>query len=167
MFIDSCSPAAELDSTFVHLSMSTISSGGNEDRSYEMDFLVYEEELGDGSMSFKNMFKTILKAYDDERKWWVAVENFLKNENAYFATKVNCSSVFWHTQRLCILLVVNPHMQVRTKTHTGGRESRQQAIVEVMVDLLLNMEAITESQGLVYVLDELESYPVSGMEGWI
>ena len=58
-------------------------------------------------------------------------------------------------------------MQVRAKTHTGGRESRQQAIVEVMVDLLLKMEVITESQGLVYVLDELESYPVSGMEGWV
>ena len=58
-------------------------------------------------------------------------------------------------------------MQVRAKTHLGGRKLKQQAIVEVMVDLLLNMEAITESQGLVYVLDELESYPVSGMEGWI
>ena len=41
---------------------------------------------------------------------------------------------------------------------------RQQAIVEVMVDLLLDMEGISVSQGLVYVLDELESYPVSGME---
>ena len=117
-------------------------------------------------MSFKNVFKTILKAYDDERKWWVAVENFLR-ENGDFATEVNCSSVFWHVQRLCILLVVNPHMQVRAKTHTGGRESRQQAIVEVMVDLLLKMEEITVHQGLSYVLDELESYPVSGMEGWI
>ena len=45
-----------------------------------------------------------------------------------------------------------------------GVESRQEAIVEVMVDLLLDMEGITVSQGLVYVLDELESYPVSGME---
>ena len=43
-------------------------------------------------------------------------------------------------------------------------KSRQQAIVEVMVDLLLDMEGITVSQGLVYVLDELESYHVSGME---
>ena len=142
-------------------------SGDNESRSYEMDFLAYEEELSDGSMSFKNMFKIILKAYANEWMWWVAVENFLKNENGDFAAKVNCSSVFWHAQCLCILLVINPHMQVREKTHTGGRKLRQQAIVEVMVDLLLNMEAITESQGLVYVLDELESYPVSGMEGWI
>ena len=42
-------------------------------------------------------------------------------------------------------------------------EQRQQAIVEVMVDLLLDMERITVSQGLLYVLDELESYPVSVM----
>ena len=58
-------------------------------------------------------------------------------------------------------------MQVRAKTHIGGKNLKQQTIVEVMVDLLLNMEAITQSQGLVYVLDELESYPVSGMEGWM
>ncbi len=129
--------------------------------------VVVSGELDDGSMSFKDMFKSILKAYDDERKWWDAVENFLKNENEDFAAKVNCSSVFWHAQQFCILLVVNPHTQVRAKTHTGGRESRQQAIVQVMVDLLLNMEAITVHQGLSYVLDELESYPVSGMEGWV
>ena len=144
-----------------------MSSDNYEGRSYEMDVIGYDEELGDGSMSFKNLFKTILKAYDDERKWWAAVEKFLKNESGDFATKVNCSSVFWHAQWFCILLVVNPHVQVRAKTHLGGRKLKQQAIVEVMVDLLLNMEAITESQGLVYVLDELESYPVSGMEGWI
>ena len=148
-----------------------MSSDDNEGRSYEMDdvnvVVVVSGELGDGSMSFRNMFKTILKAYDNERKWWVAVKNFLKNENEDFAVKVNCSSVLWHAQKVCIMLVVNPHMQVRAKTHTGGRESRQQAIVEVMVDLLLKMEVITESQGLVYVLDELESYPVSGMEGWM
>ena len=148
-----------------------MSSIGNEGRSYEMDdvnvVVVVSGELDDGSMSFKDMFKSILKAYDDERKWWDAVENFLKNENEDFAAKVNCNSVFWHAQQFCILLVVNSHMQVRAKTHTGGRESRQQAIVQVMVDLLLNMEAITESQGLVYVVEELESYPVSGMEGWM
>ena len=44
-----------------------------------------------------------------------------------------------------------------------GAESRQQAIVEVMVDLFLDMEGISVSQGLIYVLDELESCPVSGM----
>ena len=110
-----------------------------------------------------------MKAYDDERKWWVAVENFLKNDDEEgFAAKVNCtSSVFWHPQQFCILLVVNPHMQVRAKTHTGGRKSRKQAIVEVMVDLLLDKEEMTVNQGLVYVVDELESYPVSGMEGWM
>ncbi len=53
------------------------------------------------------------------------------------------------------------HMQVALKTQAEGAESRQQAIVEVMVDLLLDMEGISVSQGLVYVLDELESYPVS------
>ena len=66
-----------------------------------------------------------------------------------------------------MLLVGNPHMQVRAKTRTGWRKSKQQAIVEVMVDLLLNMEEITVHQGLSYVVDELESYPVSGMKGWI
>ena len=149
--------------------LSAMSSDDNEGRSYEMDdvnvVVVVSGDLGDGPMPFKNMFKTILKAYDNERNWWVTVENFLKNANGDFAAKVNCSSVLWHAQQLCI--VANPHMQVRAKIHTGRRESRQQAIVEVMVDLLLNMEAITESQGLVYVLDELESYPVSGMEGWM
>ena len=78
--------------------MSTMSSDNYEGRSYEMDVIGYDEELGDRSMSFKNLFKTILKAYDDERRWWVAVEKFLKNESRDFATKVNCSSVFWHAQ---------------------------------------------------------------------
>ena len=45
-----------------------------------------------------------------------------------------------------------------------GVESKQQAIIKVMVDLLLSMEEITVHQGLVYVLDEMESYPVSGLE---
>ena len=41
---------------------------------------------------------------------------------------------------------------------------RVEAIVEVMVDLLLEMERMTAHKGLVYVLDEgLESYPVSGV----
>ena len=39
---------------------------------------------------------------------------------------------------------------------------REEAIVEVMVDLLLEMEGIPLHEGLVYVLDKgLESYPVS------
>ena len=53
------------------------------------------------------------------------------------------------------------HMQVASKTQAEGVESRQQAIVEVMVDILLDMEGMSASQGLIYVLDELESYPVS------
>ena len=56
------------------------------------------------------------------------------------------------------------HLQVATKEQAEGVESRQQAIIKVMVDFLLDMEGISVSQGLVFVLDELESYPVSGME---
>ena len=59
-------------------------------------------------------------------------------------------------------VLILTHMQVAAQME--GVESRQEAIVEVMVDLLLDMEGISVSQGLVYVLDELESYPVSGME---
>ena len=55
-------------------------------------------------------------------------------------------------------------MQVASKAVAEGVEAKQHAMVEVMVDLLLDMERISVSQGLVYVLDELESYPVSGME---
>ena len=57
-------------------------------------------------------------------------------------------------------------MQVAAKLQVEGMESRQQAIIEVMVDLLLSMEEITVHQGLIYVLDELESYAVSAME-WL
>ena len=57
-------------------------------------------------------------------------------------------------------------MQVADKWQEGGGKPRKQAIVEVMVDLLLGMEGITEHNGLVYVLDEgLESYPVSDTGG--
>ena len=42
--------------------------------------------------------------------------------------------------------------------------SREQAIVKVMVDLLLEMEDNTVNEGLIYVLDELKSYPVSRIE---
>ena len=53
-------------------------------------------------------------------------------------------------------------MQVADKSKEEGEKPRKQAIVEVMVDFLLDMEGITEHKGLVYVLDEeLESYPVS------
>ena len=58
----------------------------------------------------------------------------------------------------------NTHMQVTAKSQEEGEKPRKQAIVEVMVDLLLDMEGITVHRGLVYVLDEgLESYPVSGV----
>ena len=56
-------------------------------------------------------------------------------------------------------------MQVTTKSQEEGEKPKNQIIVEVMVDLLLDMEGITVHQGLVYVLDEgLASYPVSGIE---
>ena len=57
-------------------------------------------------------------------------------------------------------------MQVADKSKEEGEKPRKQAIVEVMVDLLLDMEGITEHKGLVYVLDKgLESYPVSDTGG--
>ena len=93
--------------------MSTMSSGDIEGGSIEMDDVnvlvgrqpgeVASGDLGDGSMSFKSMFKSILKTYDNERKWWVAMEDFMK-KNKDFEAKVNCSSVFWHAQKFCIYL---------------------------------------------------------------
>ena len=51
------------------------------------------------------------------------------------------------------------------KLQAEGEKPREQVIVEIMVDLLLDMEGITVHNGLVYVLDRgLESYPVSGEE---
>ena len=38
---------------------------------------------------YKAKFKSILTTYDDERMWWVAVENLMKNESDDFAAKVN------------------------------------------------------------------------------
>ena len=56
-------------------------------------------------------------------------------------------------------------MQVTAKSQEEGEKPKNQIIVEVMVDLLLDMEGITVHQGLVYVLDEgLASYPVSDAE---
>ena len=56
-------------------------------------------------------------------------------------------------------------MQVAAKCQADGEKQREDAIVEVMVDLLLETERITVNRGLVYVLEEgLESYPVSGTE---
>ena len=61
---------------------------------------------------------------------------------------------------------VDARMQVADKSKEEGEKPRKQAIVEVMVDLLLDMEGITEHKGLVYVLDEgLEIYPVSDTGG--
>ena len=54
-------------------------------------------------------------------------------------------------------------LQVAAKSYGNGAKQRKDAIVEVMVDLLLETERITVNRGLVYVLEEgLESYPVSG-----
>ena len=62
-----------------------------------------------------------------------------------------------------IPLSISVHVQVTEKEQAEGVGSEEQAIVEVMVDLLLEMEVLTVSQGLIYVLDESESYSVSGM----
>ena len=70
---------------------------------------------------------------------------------------VNLAASFGH----CLSLSVNTRMQVAAKSEEG-EESKKQAIVEVMVDLLLDMEGIKEHKGLVYVLEKgLKSYPVS------
>lgn len=58
-------------------------------------------------------------------------------------------------------------MQVAAKAQEDDlpfHRYKTQAIVEVMVDLLLDAEGVTVHEGLVFVLDEgLESYPVSGI----
>ena len=46
-----------------------------------------------------------------------------------------------------------------------GTKPRKQAIVEVMVDLLLDMEGITKDKALVYVLENFKRYPVSVVAG--
>ena len=72
----------------------------------------------------------------------------------------------WSSVLVCILIFILVYMcmQVAANKQGAGVESKQQAIIKVMVDLLLDTEGITASQGLIYVLDELESYPVSGIE---
>ena len=53
-------------------------------------------------------------------------------------------------------------MQIMAKLTAEEEKPREKAIIEVMVDLLLDMEGMTVHRGLVYVLDEgLQSYPVS------
>ena len=67
--------------------------------------------------------------------------------------------------RISISYSFDAYMQVAAKLQTegDGERQREDAIVEVLVDLLLDMERITVNKGLVYVLEEgLESYPVSG-----
>ena len=123
------------------------------------------EEMAAAGQSYKDKFESILTAFDDERTWWDAVDDLL-DKDGDFADKVSHRSAFLHARRILqssrgvhhILL----HMQVATKAQAERVESRQQAIVEVMVDLLLEVEGITVHQGLVYVLDKLESFPVSG-----
>ena len=75
----------------------------------------------------------------------------------------DCSSSAIHV----ILFIVDTHMQVAAKAQEDDlpfHRYKTQAIVEVMVDLLLDAEGVTVHEGLVFVLDEgLESYPVSGI----
>ena len=119
--------------------------------------------------SYKDRFGMVMTAFDDERTWWDVVKDLL-DKDGDFAAKVSHSSAFLHARRICSLaycgahhiLCLCVHMQVAAKAQAEGVESRQQAIVEVMADLLLEMEGITVHQGLVYVLDELKSYSVSG-----
>ena len=47
-----------------------------------------EDRVASTGSPFKDMFKSILTTYDDERTWWVAVENLLKTESGEFAAKV-------------------------------------------------------------------------------
>ena len=65
----------------------------------EMDELEEQDHSanGEGRTSFKDRFKSILMGYNDEKTWWVAVEDLLKRD-ADFAEKVRGSSVFLHTQ---------------------------------------------------------------------
>ena len=87
-----------------------------------------------------------------------------------WAGTINCNSrlsgliqytVSCGTHHACILYYLLM-VQVTAKEQAEEVGSREQAIVQVMVDLLLDMEKITVNQGLVYVVNELESYSVSG-----
>ena len=56
-------------------------------------------------------------------------------------------------------------MQIAAKSQARRDKPKEQVIIEVMVDLLLDMEGITVHEGLVYLLEEVpESYPVSGIK---
>ena len=52
-------------------------------------------------------------------------------------------------------------LQVVAKSEGDWATPKKQAIVEVMVDLLLDSEGITVHKGLVYVAESLDGYPVS------
>ena len=87
----------------------------------EMDDLEREEDpddLGDQPMEersaltgspFKDMFQSILMAYDNERTWWVAVENLLLSGSGDFTAKVNNSSALWRTHSTLCIPTIDPH----------------------------------------------------------
>ena len=57
-----------------------------------------EDKVASTGSPFKDMFESILTAYDDERTWWVAVENLLKTESGEFATKVTEQQIYIQTR---------------------------------------------------------------------
>ena len=55
-------------------------------------------------------------------------------------------------------------MQVEAKRPADEDEAKKSAKVEVLVDLLLDSEGLTKDKGLVYVMENLDGYPVSAGE---
>ena len=73
-----------------------------------------------------------------------------------------------------LFLVDTYHVQVAAKSQEDDLpfnlrpHYKKQAVVEVLVDLLLDVEGVTVHEGLVFVLDEgLEGYSVSGSYHYI
>ena len=53
-------------------------------------------------------------------------------------------------------------LQIAAKSQAGRKKPREQVVIEVLVDLLLDMVGITLHEGLLYLLEQVpESYPVS------
>lgn len=60
-----------------------------------------------------------------------------------------------------VLFIVDTLMQVKCKMRTC--KDQKSAIIKVLVDIILDMEGITVHEGLMYVLKEVNGYPVSGV----
>jgi hypothetical protein len=89
---------------------------------------------------YEDRFESILTDwYDDKKNWWDAVEDCIKKDGD-FSTRI------------------------ASKSQEDGEKPRRRAIVEVMVDLLLEMEDISKDKALVYVSEEgLSEYPLEFM----